>query len=86
MALISLRQLLDHAFLVGVRVADARLELVVEEVIALFQRLRLGLPLDAAAPVDVEVREDPEEPRPEAAPIKGDLAALERVTAFVRGI
>ena len=57
-----LREALDHALLVGVLVGDGRLELVVEEVVAFLERLRVGAALRAAAAVDVEVREDAQEP------------------------
>src|SRR5258708_4108455 len=71
----GLRELLDHAFLVGVRIAEGRLELVVEEVVPFFKRLGVGLALDAATPVDVEVREDPEEP---GAQVRAGLVLLPR--------
>src|SRR5262249_9748831 len=61
-----LRQAVDHAVLVRVPVRHRRLELVVEEVVAgLVDRGHLRRALGAAAAVDVDVREDPEQPGPE---------------------
>ena len=47
----------------SVAAAGGLLHAVVEEVVAFLERLRLGLALQPAAAVDVEVREDAEEPR-----------------------
>ena len=47
----------------SVRPAGGLLHPVVEEVVAFLERLRLGLALKATAAIDVEVREDAEEPR-----------------------
>ena len=60
----SWRQPLEHALLVRVLVGHLRLELVVEEVVAglAVERRRLRRALLAAAAVDVQVREDPEQP------------------------
>ena len=44
------------------------LELVVEEVVALFQRLHVGRALDATAAVDVQVGEDAEQPGAQVGP------------------
>src|SRR5919201_2002359 len=41
---------------------------VVEEVVAFLERLGVGRALDATAAVDVQVREDPQEPRAEVCP------------------
>ena len=57
---VVLRESLVDALLGGVA---GLLELVVEEVVALLERLHVGRALQAPAAVDVEVGEDPEEPR-----------------------
>ena len=44
------------------RRAAVLLELVVEEVVALLERLQIGRALDAPAAVDVQVGQDPEQP------------------------
>ena len=46
----------------------ARLELVVEEVVAFLERLRVGRALLPAAAVDVEVRQDPQQPGAQVRP------------------
>src|SRR5712691_2621950 len=63
---VVLRQPLDDPLLV--RRADGLLELVVQEVVAFLERLDVGGALLTAATVDVEVREDPQQPRPQIRP------------------
>src|SRR5581483_3411824 len=70
-----LREPLDHAVLVGILVAERRLELVVEEVVAFLERLYVGRPLQAAAAVDVQIREDAEQP---CAEVRARLVLLPR--------
>ena len=60
------------------RLARRLLELVVEVVVAFLERLHLGRALLAPAAVDVEVREDPEEPRAQVRPRRVRAPAAER--------
>ena len=62
-----LRQPLVDALLVGDR-PPGLLELVDEEVVALLERLHVRRALQPAAAVDVEVREDAEEPGAQVRP------------------
>ena len=57
-----LRQALDDDVLLERLLARRRGELVREVVVGLLERLRLRRALDAAATVDVQVREDAQEP------------------------
>ena len=61
---VVLRQPLDDAVFVARPVARS-LELVVEEVVAFLERLRVRRALLLAAAVDVQVREDPQQPGPQ---------------------
>lgn len=63
-----LRKSLDDALLVGVLLGDRLFKLVVEEVVALFKRLRIGRALRLPSTIDVEVREDAQQPGPEMVP------------------
>src|SRR5947209_830438 len=59
---VVLRESLDHALLVRVRLPRRLLELVVEEVVAFLERLAVGRALSAAAAIDVQVGENSQEP------------------------
>ena len=59
---VVLRQPLDDALLVARAAVAGRLEPVVEEVVAFLERLLIGRALLAPAAVDVQVREDAQEP------------------------
>src|SRR6185312_14700316 len=65
---------LDHALFVGRR-AVSLCELVVEVIVVRLERRRLWRALLAPAPVDVEVRQDPQQPRAQV------RARLERAPA-----
>ena len=60
---VVLREPLDDRVLVGGGLARRVLELVVEVVVAFLERLHLGGALLPPAAVDVQVGEDPQEPR-----------------------
>ena len=60
---VVLRQPLDDAVLVARAAVAGRLELVVEEVVAFLERLHVGRALLPPAAVDVQVREDAQQPR-----------------------
>src|SRR5580765_8182530 len=62
---VVLRQPLENSLLVAL---VGRVETVVEEVVALLERLGVRCPLRAAAAVYVQVREDAQEPRAEVRP------------------
>ena len=88
----SWRQALDDPLLVEVAVAGRRLEPVVEEVVALLQRLRLRRALRAAAAIDVEVGQDAEQPGAEVragreappAPESACIGLLHQVLGLLR--
>jgi len=61
------RGLVD-ALLLDVRLAAGLLQPVVEEVVAFLERLHVGRALLPSTAVDVEVRQDPQEPRAEIRP------------------
>src|SRR5919205_522526 len=58
---VVLRETLDDALLVGDAAVGLR-QLVVEEVVVRLERLHLRRALVAPAAIDVEIREDPEQP------------------------
>src|SRR4030081_1310286 len=70
-----LREALENTLLLGL--ARRGLDPVVEEVVALLQRLLVGCALGAPAAIDVEVREDAKEPRAEVRPRRVRLPAAE---------
>ena len=59
---VVLREPLDDALLVERLLALGGRELVGEEVVALLERLLVGRPLELAPAIEVQVRQDPEEP------------------------
>src|SRR6185503_8539547 len=67
---------LEDALLVGL--ARRRLEPVVENVVAFLERLLVRRALRATAAVDVQVREDPQQPRAKVRPGRVRLPAPER--------
>jgi hypothetical protein len=78
-----LRKTLEHALLVRVLIGHRRLEAVVEVVVAFLERLQVGRALDAPATVDVQVREDAEQPRPQVGPRLELLPGAERACVRV---
>ena len=71
-----LRESLEHALLIGL--AGDVLDPVVEEVVALLQWLLVGRPLCAAPAVDVQIREDAQQPGAQVRPGRVRLPAAER--------
>src|SRR5262245_32666972 len=88
-----LREALDDAVLVEELLAPGFDHLVGEVVVVLLERSLVGPALETAPAVDVEVREDPEEPRPEIrargiglpAPKGPCICVLDKILCFLAG-
>jgi hypothetical protein len=89
---IVLRQPLDDPFLIA-RPVTRCLELVVEEVVAFLERLRVRRALLLAAAIDVQVRQDPQQPCPQVragrerapAPKRARIRFLHQILGLLAG-